>query len=448
MPDTTPIPKPDGPAGLQILRGMLRERSLLGALTLMHKYIGDISQIPLPRFKPVVVVGAEANRQVLVSERNKLSWRLEGDPVVRLLRRGVLVVDQQEHDEIRGVIEPYLQRRQVQPHIPAFWRQTNRVINTWQDGESRDMLVEMRKIALLILFDSLYAVDFLLDLNRLWRPILDLIEYISPGLWILFPRMPVRRKYQLARQEVDDYLYDLIRTRRELVKHSPAPASPGDLLSMLVLQTSLSDDLIRDQLLTLLIAGHDTSTALLAWTFYLLGMHPRAMQKVREEVQAVIGSAQQPPEIGQLNQLVYTDMVIKETLRLYPPIHIGNRQLKEDMTIHGCHVPGDCRLMYSIYLSHRDEKYWQRPEEFIPERFDRQQEESRPALSYVPFGGGPRNCIGAAFAQVESKVVIARILQQFDLGLLNAGEIKPHMGATLEPRPGVKMRIQRARSTS
>lgn len=441
MTEPTSLPKPDASAGLNILRGLLRERSLLAALSLMRQHIGRISQIPLPRFKPIVVVGAEANRQVLVSERHKLSWRLEGDPVVRLLRRGMLVVDQAEHDAIRAVVEPFLQRRQIAPHIPRFWNETNRILDTWQDGETRDMLVEMRKIALLILFSTLFKVDLLPHLQRLWRPILHLIEYISPGLWILFPNLPTRPKYRRAMQEMDAYLYHLIRLRRAELQKSAGDSPPDDLLSSLVSTPGMSDDLVRDQLLTLLIAGHDTSTALLAWTLYLLGQHPDAMAKTRAEVDAILGNEPCPPTLNQVNNLTYTDLVIKESLRLYPPIHVGNRKLMEDMTIYGCPIHAGNRLMYSIYLSHRDGQYWRDPEAFIPERFAHQQGDERPSFAYVPFGGGPRNCIGAAFAQVESKVVIARILQQFDLTLLNGNRIKPHMGATLEPRPGVLMRL-------
>ena len=311
-----------------------------------------------------------------------------------------------------------------------------------RDGETRDMLVEMRKIALLILFDTLFAVDLLPDLDRLWRPILDLIEYISPGLWILFPNLPVRPKYQRARKVMDEYLYQLIRQRREDLRNGTLP-HPDDLLSFLVTGTGMGDDLIRDQLLTLLIAGHDTSTALLAWTFSLLGQHPDAMAKVKTEVDTILGGVRRPPSLDQVNNLVYTDLVIKESLRLYPPIHVGNRKLIEDMTIYGCPIHAGNRLMYSIYLSHRDEACWRDPEAFIPERFDHEEGDPRPPLAYVPFGGGPRNCIGAAFAQVESKVVIARVLQEFDLTLLNGEHIKPHMGATLEPRPGVLMHLQR-----
>jgi len=438
----SPIPVADGQTGLEILRGLLRERSLLAALSLMYKYVGSAFQITLPRFKPVVVVGAETNRQLLVSERQKLLWRNEADPVTDLLGHGILVVDGKDHDELRNTMDPLMQRRYVVPHIPAFWSYTDQISRSWQEGEVKDMLVEMRKIALLILFGTLFRVDITKDLDRLWQPILDLIEYISPGWWIIFPNMPRHPKFRRAQRIIDDYLLQLILKRRVELQHAHVEDLRNDLLSSLVLKEGMSDQLIRDQLLTMLIAGHDTSTALLAWTLYLLGMHPQAMMDTQSEVDEVLGHVGEPPSIEQVNNLVFIDQVIKEALRLYPPIHIGNRMTAEDMQLLGYQVPRESRVMYSIYLSHREAEFWEQPEEFKPNRFDRNLEARRPPFTYIPFGGGPRNCIGAAFAQVESKVVVARLLQQFKLVLTNANEIKPYMGATLEPRPGVKMLIR------
>jgi cytochrome P450 len=162
-------------------------------------------------------------------------------------------------------------------------------------------------------------------------------------------------------------------------------------------------------------------------------------------VDAVLTTRDQPPSVEQVNQLELLDRVIKEALRLYPPIHVANRRAATDVAIQGYHVPAGSRVMASIYLSHRDRAFWPDPEAFCPARFDHQAAHKQPPFAYVPFGGGPRNCIGAAFAQVESKVVLAHLLQCFEFELLNGPEIRPYMGATLEPRPGVKMRIRRRR---
>jgi cytochrome P450 len=447
------VPTADGPAGLSILKGVARDRSLLTAMGAMQREIGNIFQITMPRFQPVVVAGPDLNRQVLVTERDKFSWRGETDPVVKLLRHGILVEDGEEHDRLRGCMEPAMRRTPSLQHIPAMIRYTDQVLDSWPNDGEVDMLVEMRKVALLILLGTLYGTNFTPDLAELWKPILKAIQYISPGPWILWPNMP-RPGYKADLEKLDDYLYALISRRRE------DGGPQDDLLGRLLNAPDMDDGLIRDQLLTMLIAGHDTSTALLAWVLYLLGEHQEVMAQVEDElgVQRLEGGIREAVDFSEdsagmektLNRLTFLDMVIKETLRLFPPIHVGNRFAKEDLDLQGYMVPEETRVMVSIYLSHRDEAVWEEPEQFCPHRFDRYQKDAsaepdkqRPPLAYIPFGGGPRNCIGATFAQIESKVVLARILQQFELKLSPGQKVRPYMGATLEPRPGVKMIVKR-----
>lgn len=434
-----PLPKAEGPLGLTILRELARTRSPLVALELMQQHVGNLFEIPAPGFRPAVMAGPEYNRHLLLTDRDQYLWRTESDPVTELLRRGVLVLDGAEHDHVRGCMEPAMLRRPTLAHIGNMIESTDWVIDQWQDGQCYDMLVEMRKVALLILIGSLFGVDCRADLDRIWTPILRAIDSISPGLWIFSAKLP-RRRYRQELAALDDYLYGLIRRRRtELAATDAEP--PDDLLTRLVQEGAanphMDDDLIRDQLLTMLIAGHDTSTALFAWMLYLLGEHPAAMQRATAEVDAVLNGA--PPAAEHLNGLHYLDLVTKETLRLYPPIHIGNRQAREDVSLQEGTISAGRRVMYSIYLSHRDPAHWENPGTFDPERFERQA--AMPAFTYLPFGGGPRNCIGATFAQIEAKVVMARLLQRKALELLPGQKIHPHMGATLEPRPGVRMRV-------
>jgi cytochrome P450 len=426
-------PTASGEVGWRVLKGAVGERSLLRALELMHAELGDIFQIALPGFAPVVVAGPELNRCILVDDRANFLWRNENDPVTRLLRHGLLVEDGDRHDCLRSRLEPALRGAQLEDYAAAMIHHTDQVLRTWHTGERRDMLVEMRRVALLILMGTLFDVDFRSDLDRMWRPILRAIDYISPGLWIVWPRIP-RPGYRQALAELDEYLYGLIRARRL------AGATGDDLLSQLVNTPDLSDDLIRDQVLTMLIAGHDTSTALLAWALYLLARRPATMADVQAEVDAVVGHAR--PGVDHLRSLTRLDQAIRETLRLYPPIHVGNRLAATDVELDGYRIPAGTRVMHSIYLTQRDPAHWAAPTEFRPERFAPEQRGTRPPLSYLPFGAGPRNCIGATFAQIEAKLVLARILQRFDLSL-EADRVHPHMGATLEPRPDVVMRIHR-----
>ncbi len=445
MDKKCPLPVAGPETGLTVLKGLARQRSLLTAMEIMRDEVGPAFQITLPGFQPAVLVGPESNRQIMVSRRAHFRWRGPSDPVTKLLRHGVLVEDGAQHDFLRAQMEPVLQKPQVVAHIAAMQAYTDDVLDEWGDDTVVDMLVEMRRVALLIFMGTLVDVEFSPDLERLWRPILQAIKYISPGLWIVWPDMP-RFGYAKPLAQLDEYLFGLVHERRQRVaaetQASGDPASTtvaGDLLTQLVRSPGMSDDLIRDQILTMLIAGHDTSTALLAWTLHMMSEYPDVMSQVQAEVDRVVG--RDNLTLAHVDQLEFMDTVIKETMRLYPPIHIGNRFVIEDTTISGYDLQAGTRVMASIYLSHRDERYWDEPEEFRPARFGPESERV-PPFTYIPFGGGPRVCIGATFAQIEAKVVLARILQEFTL-TSDGRQVRPYMGATLEPHPGVFLRVRR-----
>ncbi len=421
----------DPQTGLAVLKAFLAERSPLGPLRVMAERVGRFFQVPLPGFKPYIVYGPEAARKVLVTERHKFLWR-NHDPVTDLLRRGVLVTDGDEHDHYRALMEPSLHPRVLPDYAGMMVYQTERVTSNWQDGQTVDMLVESRKIALLIIIQALFSVDAWDDLPRIWTPILKAIEYISPGTWILWRKIP-RPGYRKHLRALDEYLFGIIADRRQKINDGQLPTqstgsqvSNPDLLQHLI-DAGLDDERIRDQMLTMLIAGHDTSTALLAWTFVLLGQYPDIHTKLVQE----LDHDDKPPLL---------DQVIKEALRLYPPIHIGNRILAEDVTFgEGQTMPASERMFYSIYLTHRDPRVWDKAGDFCPERFEHGRK--TPPMSYIPFGGGPRACIGAAFGQAEARLVLANLLRTFHFQPLNPEKIRPHMGATLEPRPGVLMKV-------
>jgi cytochrome P450 len=444
----------DAETGRLALQSFLKHKSPLGPLRVLFERVGGFFQIPLPRFKPYVVAGPEANRKLLVTERDKLLWR-NHDPVTDLLRHGVLVTDGEEHDHYRKLMEPSLHPSQLDGYTQMMLAQVGRVTATWQDGQTVDMLVESRKIALLIIMQALFNVDAWNDIPRIWTPILKAIEYISPGTWILWRKIP-RPGYKKHLRALDEYLYQIISERRKnsisnvILRSDSDEESPigeenikverdsslptvtqndmkHDLLQHLI-DAGLDDSTIRDQMLTMLIAGHDTSTALLAWAFALLGQHPDVHRQLVSELE----HDDRPPLL---------DQVIKEALRLYPPIHIGNRMVAENMEFEDGTVPTGERMFYSIYLTHRDPSIWENADDFCPARFERGRK--TPPFSYVPFGGGPRACIGAAFGQAEARLVLAYLLKNFTFTPLNADEIHPHMGATLEPRPGVLMRVKR-----
>ncbi len=415
------MPVSDAEVGRKVLKSLLQERSLLGPLRVMFAEVGRFFQIPLPFFHPFVVSGPDAARKVLVTERHKLNWR-NPDPVTDVLRQGVLVTDGPDHDRFRALMEPLLIPGMLPGYTNLILEKLEQVSAGWQDGQRLDLLVEFRKMTLLIVMDALFSVDAWDDMDRIWQPILKSIEYISPGSWIIWRKIP-RPGFSAPLKKIDDYLYEIIQARRSV-------AAKPDLLGHL-LAAGLNDDQIRDQMLTMLIAGHDTSTALLAWVFVLLGQNPLIYSRLLFELDQSDGEA--------LPHLL--DEVIKESLRLYPPIHIGNRMVKEELNFDGQIVPAGERLFYSIYLTQRDPQSWEKPDEFCPERFAKGSKQQ--SFAFLPFGGGPRACIGAAFGQAEARLIIANLLKTFNVEVLNAGQVRAHMGATLEPRPGVMARVNR-----
>ena len=410
------------------LRALQTRRSLLLGLKAMRDELGDIFSLSFPGFKAIVLSGPEAAHFTYVQARNSLDWRTEDDPVTGLLRHGVLVEDDESHDVLRRDMLPYLHRQKVDDYFEAFIRRTDQICETWNLDQTMDMLVEMRRVALLILMETLFNVDITPDMDRLWKPIIHTIKYISPGAWLLWRNIP-RPGFRREIRELDEYIFRLIETQRG-INHS------GDNLLNHLIDSGMSDDLIRDQILTMLIAGHDTSTALLTWAIYLLASHPLAMQRAQDEVDSVMHGKVPTHEL--IRSLVYLEQVINETLRLYPPIHVSNRHMKEDLEFKGYRIPSGYRLMFSIYLSHHDNNSWQEAERFDPSRFA-PGVRHRP-YTFIPFGGGPRNCIGAAFAQVEAKAVLSRLLQRYNFTLLQPN-VRLYMGATLEPRPGLLVQV-------
>jgi len=429
VPSSNQIPEPTPQTSLRALQAILQQRSVMAGLQVFHIETGDIFQINAPRFHPVMMAGPQAARFVLVEARDKLGWRNDADNVTKLLEHGVLVEDGQAHDRVRHNLQPSLHKQMLGGYVESMVSITDRVAARWQDDVPQDLLVDMRKIALLIFMETLLDVDFTPEVRRLWWSVLRLIQFVSPGLWMFWRDVP-QPGYAEARAMMDTYLHQLIAQRRLELDAQPH-ITRTDMLSLLI-QAGMDSAHIRDQLLTMFIAGHDTSTAALSWALHLLTQHPDSAQRAHDEIDAVLGD--NPPTPEMLPQLEYLEQVINETLRLFPPIHLGSRIALEDLTFNGYTIPQGARVLYSIYLTQRHPQYWPDPNAFNPERFARGIKHE--PYTFLAFGGGARNCIGRAFAEVEIKVVLARLLQHFRFEK-RGGAVHQHMGATLEPRPGV-----------
>jgi cytochrome P450 len=418
------IPIPDAVVLWQAMKMLTRTQSILSALQVFHDSLGDIFRLPIPGFPAIVLVGPEANQLLLKNSRDSFLWRAEKDPITRLLRHGILVEDGKKHDELRMNMAPMLHRKAVGQYIDIMSRCTDEILDQWHDNEPIDMFIEMRKLTLLILMESLFKEDIRPYLEKLWPHIMGILRSISPGFWLIWQGIPQRNPQQNI-QQLDHYFYLIITQRRK------NPEQSDDMLGMMI-TAGMSDELIRDQILTLFIAGHDTSTALLSWALYLIATHPDILMRLQQEVDMF-------PDLGNIYKLEYLDRVIKETLRLYPPIHLGSRIAATTIHFRDYVIPAGSRVLYSLYLTHRHKTYWTDPDIFNPDRFA--SDTHHEAYAYLPFGAGPRNCIGSAFAQIEAKIILARILQRFEFQFVGKS-VHPHMGATLEPHPGVILTLR------
>ncbi len=289
---------------------------------------------------------------------------------------------------------------------------------------------EMMELTLDIVGRALFSVDF----NEQARDIVQAITTVNISMKPGFPKLHNERLHA-ALARLDEAVYAIVQARR--VNNT----DHGDLLSMLMLAQdaetgeSLTDSQIRDQIITMIIPAEETTSTALAWTWYLLGQNPHVEAKLREEISSVLGK--RTATVADFPKLPYTRMVFEEAMRFYPPIWIMSRKATQDDEIGGFRIPANAFVALSPYAMHRHPDFWQNPDVFDPEHFSPEQSASRPRYAYYPFGGGPRGCIGEAFAMTESLLILASVMQHYRLPLVEGHIVEPDPVYTLRPSNGV-----------
>lgn len=402
------------------------------ALEPMRADVGDVFGLRLFALWGVVLTGATLAREALGRARLHLRSRIETDPVARLLRHGMLVTDGEAHDRARALVEPFFRPAYLEPRAPRMLQQADARIEAWPDGGVVEMMEEMHRLALEILLDVLFDLPAE-EAASLWEPLRAARAYIAPGLWLFCPRLFPARPPRLLRS-LDERVRERIRERQ-------ARPEGVDLLSHWARTPGMGEEEIRDQMMTLLIAGHDTVGTWLAWTIALLALHPEVQARARQEVLQAIGD--RPPEPGSVARLSFLRAVAMESMRLFPPIPVLNRYAPSAFSMAGVRIPAGARVMISIYTLHRHPGLWKDPRAFKPERFLGWDSRGGP-FRYLPFGGGPRFCVGAPMARLEGLLVLARMLQRVEWEPAFT-RLRPRLRATLDPWPGVPIRIRRRR---
>ena len=436
---------PPGPADFSFARTHQVAHDPLPLLLGAYEEHGPIFSMRLLHIRSVFMLGPEANHFVTVGHPENFHWRESsfGD-LIPLLGDGLLTIDEDYHDRARAIMLPAFHREQIAAMVDAMAVEAEAAIAALPVGAVADVYDWMRNLAMRIAMRALLGLDP--DGAGKGAAAAEHFERalhyygIDFGLRLLRgPGSPWRRLLA-SRRVLDEIVFAEIAARR---------ASPDtgkrDILSLLVGARgeggeAFTDREIRDQLMTLMFAGHDTSTSTVAFMLHELARHPEVVARLHEEQDRVLGGA--VPTAEQLErEMPYLDMVLDEVLRLYPPAWIGPRRAVRDFQFGGYSVPRGAYVNYCSWASHRLPEVFPDPEAFIPERFTRERKAALPRGAYVPFGGGSRICIGKRFGQTEVKLVATILLQRLRIDALPGRTMTIRQMPTLSPLGGLRMRV-------
>jgi cytochrome P450 len=442
----TPIPVPPGEnrpfATLLALR-----RDPLGFLERIAAQYGDISHLRVGPYRLVFLNHPDLVHEVLVTRAASLAKGRILEQTREVFGQGLLTSEGELHRRQRRLIQPAFHRRRIEAYAEAMSADAAAAAARWRDGDTLDIAREMMRLTLRIVARSLFSVDVEDEEAREVGQALDalvaafdLVVIPFQGLLQKLPLPSIRRARQ-ARETLDALVYRLIAERRRT-------GGGEDLLSLLLAArdeegSGMDDRQVRDEVLTLFLAGHETTANALSWTWYLLAQHPQAEARLHAEIDTVLGD--RLPAADDLPRLVFTRQVLAESMRLYPPAWAISRRTIEPIEIGGYPVPAGSGVLMSQWVSHRDPRFFPDPLRFRPERWTEPFEAQLPKLAYFPFGGGSRVCIGMGFAWMEGVLLLATIGRRWTLRLAPGYRVEPYPRITLRPKNGVRVMLQRRR---
>lgn len=439
-----PPARPPSPKGHWLL-GHLPEyqKDTLGYERHVAREFGDVVAIRWLNRHAFLISHPDHVRQVLVDDAAKFHKA----PIYRellsyFLGNGLLTSDGEFWRRQRKLAQPAFHHKRIQAYGGVMVAHTERLLREWRPGETRAIDHDMMRLTLSIVAKTLFDADIERSANRVGEALTVLLEVTndrikSPIQWIpAWLPTPANRQRREAVRALDEIVMGLIDERRA------AGDDRGDLLSMLILARDdaghgMTDQQLRDEAVTLVLAGHETTANALTWTWYLLSQHPEIEARLHAELDAVLGG--RLPTADDLRRLTYTDMVVKESMRLYPPIPSFARQAITDLEIGGYPVRQGLIISISPYAIHHDPRWYPEPDAFQPERFSEENVKRLPRYAYLPFSGGPRVCIGNTFAAMEAVLLLATIAQRYRLRLAPGHPVAPQATLTLRPRYGMKM---------
>ena len=366
----------------------------------------------------------------------------------RLLGEGLLTSEGDVHRRQRRLAQPAFHKQRVATYGVMMTDFAERTSARWNDGMTVDMSQEMMRLTLGIVGKTLFDADVESEAQEIGESLNTLMELFNAMLLPfseLLEKLPLpqNKRFQIAKDRLDATIYRMIDERRQTGEDR------GDLLSMLLLAQDeegdgkgMTDQQVRDEALTIFLAGHETTANALTWTWYLLSQHPDVEAKLHEELYRVLEN-NRLPTFEDVPNLRYTEMVLAESMRLYPPAWAIGRLAVNDYEVGGYLIPAGSLVLLSPYVMHRDERFYSDPKRFDPERWTPEARESRPTYSYFPFGGGPRRCIGEGFAWMEGILLIATLARKWRMRLVPGHPVETRPVITLRPRHGMRMALNR-----
>jgi cytochrome P450 len=457
-----PISVPPGPRSLipgRILARFGRDR--LGFAEEMARRYGDVAYFRDLRARFAFLSHPDLVRDVLVTQARHFHKGIGLQRAKLLLGDGLLTSEGAHHLRQRRMMQPAFHRDRIEAYASVMSEYARRHIARWQPGDTIDVSAEMSALTLAVAGKTLFDADVAGDTKAIGDALAEAIASFELALlpWgehlVKLP-IPAARRFRHARATLDRVIYRLIADRRAEV--AAGARDRGDLLTMLVrarddVDVTAGDDggmtdlQLRDEALTILLAGHETTANALAWSLYFISQHPDVERRMHDEVDTVLSTgdgAPRPAAIGDLARLTYSRMVVSESMRLRPPAFILGRRALAPYAVPGTPyvIPAGATIFVSQHVLHRDPRFWPDPERFDPDRWRPEVQADRPKFAYFPFGAGTRICIGEQFAWMELTLVLATIARRWRLRLVPGHPVVPQPVITLRAKYGVKMVVE------
>jgi len=420
-------------------------RAPLSFLRSTSERFGDVVDVALGPMKATLVSHPDLVEDVLVT-RNKL-WQKDVflETTLRpVLGQGLLTSEGDFWRRQRRLAQPAFHRDRVASYASIMVEHAERLSRSWREGETRDVHADMMRITLEIVAEALFGARVGDHARAVGDAVAAILAVVSDPVELFVPmlkKLPTRnrRRFRRGVENLDAIIYGVIEERRR------SGAEGDDLLSMLLHAkdddgSRMSDRQLRDECMTLFLAGHETTAIALSWTWWLLSRHPRVAREVRSELRHVLGD--RAPTVNDLRALARTQTVIQESLRLYPPAWSLGREAREDLELGGFRFRKGQQAWFCPWSIQRDPRWFDEPDAFRPERWDGDLAKTLHRYAYFPFGGGPRLCIGQSFAQMEAVLILAVLARAWDVDVI--AEPVPAPSVTLRPKGGVRARLRRA----